>query len=86
MNIPLSVLVYKADIIIISSNITCSFHAIAEPLGHSVINNKNSVTHSSVRISSVNNSLGKCGRKQTTNDNGIIAYLQTDSMTMIAMF
>jgi hypothetical protein len=46
MNIPLSVLVYKADIIIISSNITCSFHAIAEPLGHSVINNKNSVTHS----------------------------------------
>jgi hypothetical protein len=30
-----------------------------------------------VRISSVNNSLGKCGREQTTNDNGIIAYLQT---------
>jgi len=31
-----------------------------------------------VRILSANNFLGKCGRKQTTNDNGIIADLQTD--------
>jgi hypothetical protein len=46
MNIQLSVLVYKAVIITISSNITCSCHAIAEPLGHLVINNNHSVTHS----------------------------------------
>ena len=46
MNIPLSVLVYKADIITISSNITCSCHAIAEPLGHLVINNNHSVNDS----------------------------------------
>ena len=46
MNIQLSVLVYKADIIIISSNITCSCHAIAEPLDLLVINNNHSVTHS----------------------------------------
>jgi hypothetical protein len=46
MKIKLSVLVYKVDIMIISSNITCSCHAIAEPLGHLVINNNHSVTHS----------------------------------------
>jgi hypothetical protein len=46
MKIQLSVLVYKVDIIIISSNITCSCHAIAESLGHSVINNNHSVTNS----------------------------------------
>ena len=46
MNIPLSVLVYKVDITIISSNITCSCHAIAELLDHLVINNNHSVTHS----------------------------------------
>jgi hypothetical protein len=46
MNIQLSVLVYKVDIIIISSNITYSCHAIAEPLGHLVINTNHSVTHS----------------------------------------
>jgi hypothetical protein len=46
MNIQLSVLVYKADIIIISSNIAWYCHAIAEPLGHLVINTNHSVAHS----------------------------------------
>ena len=46
MNIQLSVLVYKVDIIIISSNITCSCHAMPEPFGHLVIHTNHSVTHS----------------------------------------
>ena len=45
MNIQLSVLVYKVDIIIISSNITCSCHAMPEPFGHLVIHTNHSVTH-----------------------------------------